>query len=342
VLLLLLRLYYGTAFPLSFYVKSHLLTPYDAAYQALSKEGGRRQLLTWLAFMLPFLWIACSRPSRWGVALLSSALLFVAYHHASTIGVMGYHSRFFQPATIPIVLAAALAWPAFTAAKGVWLRAIPFLVAYPLVIRWMYRAEMTEAGKKGFSLGWLNAHFYVAFVIGVCLLVAASLLGRWSKFAIYAAPIGLLIGALHSLPGGPLPALDDEATVRRSQAKMNSMRGIYAVRDCLPEPVHIYHSELGVPGVLFPNSRITDLSGLMNPRLVFEQTRFDDLCLPDPPDVLFLPHRTHKRLNVEVKQSQCLRQFSHPKAIPMSSSTLYIRRDLLEAFNRCHASLGSD
>jgi hypothetical protein len=109
------------------------------------------------------------------------------------------------------------------------------------------------------------------------------------------------------------------------------------VKACLPEPLHIYHSEIGVTGLLFLDSRVTDLSGLMNRHMVFDRTPFDDICLADPPQVLFLPHHVYKRLNREIKRGRCLRQYARPRGIPRTQSTLYLRRDVLAAFDRCMA-----
>ena len=110
--------------------------------------------------------------------------------------------------------------------------------------------------------------------------------------------------------------------MRKIALRMSAMTGIEVVQQCVPEPTHLYHSELGVPGVLFRRSKVTDLSGLMNPRLVFDRPAFDDYCLADPPEVLFLPHWTHARLNDEIERSRCLALYARPNGILPSSSTL--------------------
>ena len=40
--------------------------------------------------------------------------------------------------------------------------------------------------------------------------------------------------------------------------RLNAMRGATDVKACLPEPLHIYHSEIGVTGLMFLDSHITD------------------------------------------------------------------------------------
>lgn len=335
--LLALRIGYGTAFPLSFYLKSRLLTPYDAGYQQLGVAGERRQLLTWIATTGPFVYLALFGRRRWTAALVAPALLCVLYHYASTIGVMGYHSRFFQPATVPVALAAALAWPRFATGR-VWLRILPMAVGWPIGVFLAHRTEQIEQLGIDFYLGAVPPGLWVVSVgATVWLVVSAGVRRRW-PLAVGLVPVVLLLGTLFALPPRLPPALGDAPSVERIRKRMKAMKGIDIVRDCLPEPLHLYHSELGVPGVLFPRSRVTDLSGLMNPALVFGHPVFDDLCLPDPPDVLFLPHRTHERLVREILASRCLEGFVRTTGFGDTSSPLYIRRDRFEAFEACRAA----
>lgn len=334
--LMALRLGYGTAFPLSFYLKSRLLSPYDAEYLQLGVAGERRTFLTWVAFTGPFLLLALFGRWRFTLVLVGPALGFVAYHYLSTIGVMGYHSRFFQPATVPIALAAALAWPRFTSGR-VALRVLPILAVWPALVAIGFHYQWVEQRDLDldFYLAWIPEDLWWAAVgTTVVLLVCALGVRRWPA-VIGLVPVAALAGVLWAIPPGKLPALDDGASVDRIRSRMKAMKGIDVVRDCLPEPVHVYHSELGVPGVMFPESRITDLSGLMNPALVFSHPTFDDYCLADPPDVLFLPHRTHERLNREILDGRCIGLFARPTGIGSSSSALYVRRDLLDRFTDC-------
>jgi len=118
-------------------------------------------------------------------------------------------------------------------------------------------------------------------------------------------------------------------------SNLNSMTGIDDVKRCIAEPTTVYHSEIGVPGVLFPDSTVTDLTGLMNRRIAFERPPFDGYCLASPPEVLFLPHWTHESLNREIADSECLQLYARPRGVPESSSTLFIRRDLVARFDAC-------
>jgi hypothetical protein len=332
VLLALLRAYYGTAFPLSFYLKTRWLSPYDADYLALDLEGSRRQLLTWLTACAPFIAIALFRLRRWSGVLLLSSLGFVAFHHLSTVEIMGYHCRFLLPATFGVALAAASAWPTFAQRAGRWRWAL--VVLWPLGVVFFYLQGWIESTGVDFHLGWVDAWDWAAFVVPTCVLLSIPRAAeKWQ----WGLPVLLLVGGLRPLR---LPdALDDQSGTRRLAASLSAMEGIYTLKECLPEPTHLYHSEIGVPGVLFLQSTVTDLSGLMNPHLVFDRPSFDSYCLADPPAALFLPHRTHQRFNREIAASACLRQYRRPANMGNSSSPLYLREDLLPSFEACRAGL---
>jgi len=330
-----LRLYYGSAFPLSFYLKSRALTSYDAEYASLGNDGDTRQLLTWLIFSAPFIYIALFRLRQWTVGLLAGAAVFVAYHAFNTIGIMAYHTRYLVPASLPIVLAAAIAWPSFARDRG-WLRRLPLLVGYPIALVYAYAHGAIEAHRVDFYLGWLSPFDYAAFAIPLLVLIASARLPRARADAVVAiVPIIALSCAAIAVPWRATPALDDATATRRMTSHLNSMTGIDDVKRCIAEPTNIYHSEIGVPGVLFPDSTVTDLTGLMNRRLAFERPRFDSYCLASPPDVLFLPHWTHARLNEDIAESRCIQLYARPHGIPESSSTLFIRRDLIARFDAC-------
>ncbi|MEN0064120.1 MAG: hypothetical protein AAGA48_18355 [Myxococcota bacterium] len=334
VLLGVLALYYGTAFPLSAYLKNRLLSPYSPRYQDLGIVGERRHLATWALLTVPFVAMALFRRDRLVMGLLGGAALFVVYHQQTTLGIMGYHGRFFLPATLPVVLAAALAWPAFLRTVS-GSRVIMLMGLYAAGLALAHEASWIE-DTTGFYLGRLRWSRYVAYLAPLAVLAAVPAAGRWRNVLVTTiGPLTAVLVALWAYPLRSLPALDDEVATKRITRRMKAMVGIRKVRKCLPDTQHLYHSELGVPGVLFPDARVTDLSGLMNPRLTFERLPFDAICLPDPPEILFLPHRTHAELNAEILDSTCIQQFARPEGIPESSSTLFVRRDRLDAFERC-------
>lgn len=324
--LAVMKLCYGTAFPLSFHLKTQWLSSYDDGYRALGLEGERRQLATFVAVLCPFVVIALFQADALGRALLLSALGFVVYHQLSTVGVMGYHARFLLPAALPVLLAAGIGWPRFLAWSGARATAGALLPIWLAGLALAYHRGWIERPDVDFYLGWVTAAEY-----GACVLPTAALLGLvvigWSARAWWLVPAVALAAAV--LPGVPsLPPQDDASGLTRIASRMGALTGIYEVKRCLREPLHVYHSELGVTGMLFLESKVTDLSGLMNPRLAFGRPPFDDYCLPDLPEVIFLPHRTHVRFNEEIAQSKCLERYRHPEWIPRSSSTLYLREDL--------------
>jgi hypothetical protein len=335
VLLVAFRLYYGTAFPLSFYLKVRLVSIYDTAYQDLDLLVKRRHLITWLALSAPFVFVALWGRSRWTAALLASAGAFVAYHYFSTVEIMGYHGRFYLPALVPVVLAAALAWPRLASSRAR-IGVLPFATVYALVLLWLYQSGWIEAPRNQMRLARIQPHEYAAYLVPLAVLLAAALWARASHaITRTVVPLAIVLAAIPAARPRNLGRIDDARILRYSIGRMSTMRGLYEVKKCLPEPINLYHSELGAPGALFLDSRITDLSGLMNRRLVFEAPPFDEYCLADPPDVLFMPHKTHARLNREIRQSRCFRQFTHPPDIRRSPSTIYIRNDLLPGFRAC-------
>lgn len=112
--------------------------------------------------------------------------------------------------------------------------------------------------------------------------------------------------------------------------------GIEVIRRCFSEPLQIMHSELGIPGVLFPESRILDFTGLANPAVAQSRFDFEQLCETSRPEFIFRPHVTHQRLNRELDHSACLAQnYVRVRAPRYSSCPLHVRRDLLAKFEAC-------
>ena len=334
--LVALKAYYGTAVPLSAILKNRLFSTYSVDYQSLGAAGERRQLLLWLAMTGPFWWVAwMAQPApeprlvRW--AWLAPAALFVAYHATTTVGIMGYHARFYQPATVAVVIAAAHAWARFRRGPR-WVRLLPMFL-YPTGLGALVYAKAIELPRVDYYLSWVEPGLYLGYGVAVVLALGAALAPRWPG-----ALLGLLamLTSVVALPRGA-PKVTDEAAVLSIQRHMRATRGIRWVQKCLPAPLHLYHSELGVPGAMFPESRVTDLSGLMNPELVLEDISFDELCMPDPPDVLFLPHWSHKVLNDEIQASKCLRQFRRPAGFQGEKDSLWLRLDHVARFDACHA-----
>jgi hypothetical protein len=324
--------YYGSAVPLSFYVKNRALTHYDAEYTRLDIPGARRQLATWLLIAWPFLYVALSRVRGRGGWLLTAACALLAYQQVFTIEIMGYHARFLMPALLPVVLAASEAWPDFAASAAYKLRALPVLIGWP-VLGWIaIRYQLVEAQGVDDPVGWISTGQYLAYSVPIlCLFLAPLLRGDWPRYATVAVPT-VALAMCAALPWAWPSVFGDDAIER---ATAQGWPGLAEVKRCIPEPTHMYQTELGLPGVMFLQSRITDLSGLMNRDIAFGDYDFDSNCLNDPPEVFFMPHRTHRRLNERVANGRCIQGFVRVEDVPASSTPLYIRRDLLPAFERC-------
>jgi hypothetical protein len=334
-LLAVFHVYYGTAFPLSFYLKSRLLSPYDTRYLGLDLAEKRLYLWTWLFFVAPFGLLALWRRDRWNLALLAGAAVFVAYHALSTVEIMGYHSRFYLPAFVAVVLAGARAWPAFVREHALW-KALPPALLYPAALAVAFHARWIESSGAGYPLGWLDGGLVAAHAAAVAVLLLSPLWKSRLRHTTGVLVPSLLLGVTVVLRfPDRIEVLDDAAISRNLVDRYRSNVGIYEVEACVPEPFTLYHSELGIPGVLFPGSRIVDLTGLMNPRLVFGAPSFDAYCQEDRPEVIFLPHWTHERLNREIQESRCIQGYVK-EALPRESSCpLYLREDLHEAFEAC-------
>jgi hypothetical protein len=337
LLLGVLRAYYGAALPLSWFVKNRLLTPYDAAYTRLDLRGTRRQFFTWLMVALPFLFVALSqRPSARVWQLLTAAFALVVYHVLFTLGIMGYHARFLMPALVPVLLAASLAWPRFAAAPGSARRVLVFVVLWPLLAWLGAHFKLIEARKVDDRASWIAASEYALYGVTTALCLLLPLMAAGRRRLLLAVPLLAVLLCASRRLHWPSPL--DDASIETQTAKRD-WPGLYPVKACVPEPTHIYHSELGLPGVMFLRSRITDLSGLMNPDIAYGRSDFDAMCLRDPPQILFLPHRTHQKLNERIKNSRCLRQFQSVDRLRASSTPLYVRRDLYDDFERCARAL---
>jgi hypothetical protein len=151
--------------------------------------------------------------------------------------------------------------------------------------------------------------------------------GASAAFALF------VLGTMAALPPRLGRMLNDRQFVEKSSAEVTTTRGIFDVERCLPKTSTIYHSEIGVPGLVLPEARIVDLAGLMSRSIALERSRFDAYCARDRPAVVFLPHRNYAEQNREIVASACLRGYA--RVIGRSSSPLYVRNDLVNDFERC-------
>jgi len=332
----LFHAYYGSALPLSFYAKTAGLSAFDSELRQAGVPGKIQHLLTFSAFSAPLAWLAL-RGARGGDArvraLLGASAAFVAYQALLTDEIMGYRARFYLPAIVPLAFAALLGWqqarartqPA--AAFRAWLVwAAGIFLAYALG-----GVERGRSALEGVPFGAYAA----ALVLGVLLCDGLRQTPRLSARGATWASIGALAFGAACLQAPRLPhaPLADDAFLRRASAEVTTTRGLFEVARCIAGPETLYHSEIGVPGLVLPDWRVVDLVGLMSNELARHRPPFDEYCLRDRPAVLFLPHKNYRALNAEIRKSACLREYT--LAVQDSSSPLYIRSDLSPAFNAC-------
>jgi hypothetical protein len=200
-----------------------------------------------------------------------------------------------------------------------------------------------------------RARFYLPALIPLALAAAIAwgdVRARYSRrtlVTLASSWIAMLVAGHHfrivdaagAAPPAPFPAraalLSDRAFVARSSAEVTTTRGLYDVARCLPHVARVYHTEIGVVGLVLPRARVVDLAGLMSKRIALEHPPFDEYCLVDRPEVLFLPHKNYAELNREIERGACIRQYT--QMTRRSSSPLYVRSDLAPRFLACASDI---
>ena len=303
--------FYGSAFPLSFSVKMGLSGLYDAHFLELSAEAGRRHLLFFSLLSAPLVALG------WRSRLMLPAAVFFAFHALATVDVMGLHGRFYAPCIPWLVAAAAQEWSK-SRRGGLWM-----WVVWAITVGVSIQQGLLP-GAKGWSIGQVSLWTYAAYV-----LAAGAMLwrGRWAAHVQHRGAALVIIGIVASQPSLPSQSLSDSASVARLRDLVTSWRGLERATDCLGTDLHVYHSEIGVPGFYF--ARVTDLGGLMN-KEAHQGVRFEEMCLRDRPELLFMPHRNYKELNAEIRRGACLRDYK--RVIKRSSSPMFVRRDLVQEY----------
>lgn len=318
-----LHLAYGSALPLSFYLKSTANPLYDPHFLAQSQAAKLRHGALFALVAIPFLAVALHdlrRSARW----LVPAGLFVGYHALIAVDVMGLHGRFYAPALPWLVVAAAAAWPGFRARGRWWTWAGLGLGLGGLA------ASGVLPGDSGWVIGrispWILAGAVLASMIAL-VPAGGSLHGR---AAAVTATTLVCLSLAHGRVPDRLP--NDAAFVDAGRRMATSWRGAVQLRRCLGADVHLFHSEIGVVGMMFPDGRVTDLGGLMNAPATLEGVGFEALCQQAQPDAIFLPHRNYRFLNQQIAEGACIQ--GYVRVVEKGSSPLYVRGDRLAAY-RC-------
>lgn len=332
-MLALLGLYrwaYGTALPLSFYLKSGLTQVYDAGFLAKSRASKLRHFALFVVACAPLGVLIAKRPARaWRVAL--PAGLFVAYHLAFTVDVMGLFARFFAPSLPWLAAAAALNLSQHKAgARRAWVGVGWGLfgggIVAAVLLGWLPE-------DRGWAIGRVHwAVYAAAWAAGGLLLWPGPPAAALRGVGILAlAGVATWVSA-HDGRWRLQAAPSDRDLARGLISETTSWRGLEQLEHCLGPQIHLYHSEIGVPGVWMPEARISDLGGLMNPALALEGVDVDALCLQEQPEAVFLPHRNYAALNAALSEGACLQGYT--RVVKRGSSPLFIRSDLLQQY-RC-------
>ncbi|CAN5924832.1 hypothetical protein BH11MYX4_BH11MYX4_33610 [soil metagenome] len=330
------RAYYGTALPLATYVKLNPVSIYDAEYIALGLPGklaNLRLVGLLLAALAPFI---AMRMDRANVVLATAGLAFIAFHAATTNEIMGYHARFYAPALPLFVCAAARGSVRLTARRrrfGV----VTAASSVAMVGYVAYARGSIENATLGSYLDRAPLGFYLVFFLGLPIVALISPFGRAARMRMVgAATVLLIVVASVVTSREPFRVVEDDVIYASSAARDGDLVGIDAIRRCFEEPLKVTHSELGVPGVLFPESKVIDFAGLANPSIVDRSFDFERLCTSERPDFVFRPHRTHRKLNEELSASRCLAETYTLARLPRPSACpLYVRNDHAERFDAC-------
>lgn len=317
---------YGTALPLSFHMKTmalHTYGPYIASRRWADKVP---HLLAFAFTVAPMFWLLV-RARVWKrrdttLALTLSALAFVAYHVISTHEIMGYRARFYVPALIPLCLATARVWPTERVPLRRW---GVFVLAWAGVGALAYVRGWAPNG-EGFFLTELPWPVYAMLVVGWSVALA------WPRRALAVAGC-LVVGTIVWIPLEGAKLRSDTDIMFRHGREVTTTRGVFDVARCLPAGSTVYHSEMGVPGLVLYRMSVIDQAGLLSRDVAMGGRSFQTRCAAERPEAIFLPHRNYRALNTEIAASECIGDYV--RIVKRSSSALHVRADLAADFLQC-------
>lgn len=318
---------YGTALPLSFHMKTMALHTYGPHIASRRWSAKVPHLLVFGFTVAPMLWLLV-RARVWKrrdatLALTLSAVAFVGYHVVSTHEIMGYRARFYLPALIPLCLATARVWPTDRVPLRQW-------GAFALV--W------SGACSLAYARGWIpNGDGF--FLIVLPWPVYAMVLAGWSVALLWtgrgATVVAgcLLVGTIAWIPLEDSELRSDTDVIFRHNREVTTTRGVFDVARCLPEGSTVYHSEMGVPGLVLYRMSVVDQAGLLSRDVAMGGRSFQTRCEQERPEAIFLPHRNYRALNAEIAESACIKDYV--RIVRRSSSALHVRADLAQGFLQC-------
>lgn len=326
VVLLSAWAYYGTPLPLPFYMKTVGLQSYGEHFVGLGWHEKQLHFGLMLAFAAPLVFIVATGRRR-GLALALAVAALWGYHLSATNEIMGYRGRFYVPGVVALVMAAAQAWDGFVARRST----VAFVVVWIAAVVVAYRSAAIPT-HEGFFISTVAWSAYAGTVVaGAAILVLPDRIPAWSRLAI--AFIAIFAGTIAWKPPRSIHAPDDRTVMRRHAREVTTVRGIFDVARCLPSDEPVYHSEMGVTGVVLIDRRVVDLAGIVSKGPGIEGKSFQTLCEADRPAAIFLPHRNYKAQNAEIQAAPCFADYV--RVVDRSSSPLYVRRDHHDAFLQC-------
>jgi hypothetical protein len=330
--------YYGTAVPLSTFLKVSPISTYDHDYLSLDTGNKQKNLAQIGLLLLPLAPLIARRRDRVTFALCAPGALFIGFHGLTTYEVAAYHARFYAPA-LPFFFAAALRGVEGLDARRERLRVAAFGALAALALLVAYRFGWVETGRD-FEAGAVSLAEYARYAVGVPLLGASALaFGRERRaegrlLAPLAGAMALLQVAT-TFPRSPLPASDEVSNLRTIERHAADV-GIDVVQRCFEQPLLLTHSEIGLPGVMFLESRIIDFTGLANPKMIDGSFDFEQMCRAERPEIIFRPHWSHRALNRTLDASACLREGYELAPLPRPSTCpLLVRKDLFPRYLAC-------
>lgn len=330
------ELYYGSALPLATFLKLRPLSIYDHEYLALDSANKLTNLRQIGLLLLPLVPFVASRLDRRNVVLVTAGLAFIGFHAATTTEIMGYHARFYAPA-LPVFV-----WAAARGASRVETprrrRFVVFLACLaPASSLVAYLHGWIENTTSGSYLETTPLGVYLVYFVGVAM-VGVLLSVREGAHAITVGSLALVAIGFWTvtMPWRAFSVSTDRTIYETSAARDADLVGLDTIRGCFEEPVQMTHSELGVPGVLLPESRIIDFTGLANPSVVNRRFDFERLCQDDRPEFVFRPHRSHRALNGQLSASRCLAaNYTAVRLARASACPLFVRNDHVARFDAC-------
>jgi hypothetical protein len=319
--LLFFKLYYGTALPLSFYVKSYLATQHSSAHVAIFMPEKLKNVLQFLYFYAPFFLITLVGRSSSGLALLAAGMAFCAYHTLFTVETMGHFSRFYIPAVVPIVAAAVLSWSRFRATAPAWLPVVA-------IVLWAASyGQLKGIDARSHVPILIKSIFEYPYLIALCLTLLP--IQRLAAYRMGLAVAVLTAGTFYNYRAGAgdLALRDDRTILLQQIAPRRVFQGLVPLSALNPR--HVYHTDMGAPGVLLPEAKVTDLDGLLNEELTIAHVPFQRICERDRPEAIFLHDYAYPHLRAEIHESACFRDY---QPVMTQESILHVRKDLVKRF----------